>query len=45
MWCILECAGAVCVVITYLTVMMGTIGFLRVGVWEDLFAGDPWAYF
>jgi hypothetical protein len=45
MWCIIDAAGIVCVVITYLTVMMGTIGFLRIGIWEELLVGDPWAIF
>jgi hypothetical protein len=44
MWFIWECAGIICVIVTYLTVLIVTIGFLRLGVWDGLMKGDPWAY-
>jgi hypothetical protein len=44
MWFIWDLAGLACCVITYFTVLAVTVGFLRIGVWEGLLAGDPWAY-
>ena len=45
MWVVYEACGIVCVIITYLTVFTVQLGFIRVGVWEELLQGDPWAYF
>jgi hypothetical protein len=44
LWLICECAGVVCVVITYLTVLTVQLGMIRIGLWERLMAGDIWAY-
>lgn len=44
MWFVIEACGIVCAFITYLTVFTVQLAFVRVGVWEDLLLGDPWAY-
>lgn len=36
MWFVIEACGIVCVVITYLTVFTVQVGFVRLGIWEDL---------
>jgi len=36
MWFICDGAGLACITITYLTVLVVQIGFLRIGVWEGL---------
>jgi len=44
MWFVVECCGLACVVITYLTVIIVQIGVVRVGIWDDLLAGEKGAY-
>ena len=40
MWLILEECGAVCAVFTYFVVVFVYFGFVRVGIWEEVLAGD-----
>ena len=44
MWLVWEPCGIVCVIITYLTVFTVQFAFVRIGIWEELMAGDKWAY-
>ena len=44
MWWIFDGAGVFCSFATYATVIVVQIGFLRIGLWEGLLAGDPYAY-
>jgi hypothetical protein len=44
MWLVYEACGIVCVIITYLTVITVQVAFIKVGVWEELYNGDLWAY-
>jgi hypothetical protein len=44
MWCIIEISGAICAFLTYLIVLCVQCGFIRVGIWEDLLAGNTSAY-
>lgn len=44
MWVVFECCGIACVIICYLTVFTVQLAFIRIAVWEQLIAGDPWAY-
>jgi hypothetical protein len=43
MWFVIEACGLVCVVITYFTVFTVQLGFIRLGIWDDLLAGSWWA--
>ena len=43
-WCIWECAGTICAFLTYVVVLTVTIGMVRVGIWEGLLKGEPWAF-
>jgi hypothetical protein len=43
MWFVIEACGLVCVVITYFTVFTVQLGFIRLGIWDDLLAGSYWA--
>lgn len=45
MWFVVEACGIVCAVITYLTVFSVQYGFIRIGIWEELMMGSPWAFF
>ena len=40
MWCITECAGVICAILTYIIVLTVTLGMIRVGIWEDLLSGE-----
>ena len=44
MWFVIEPCGLVCVFITYATVIIVKIGMIRIGVWEELWAGSYWAF-
>ena len=44
MWLVIEACGFVCVIITYITVFTVMLGFIRVGIWEELLNGDIWGY-
>ncbi len=44
MWFVIEACGIVCAIFTYVTVFTVQYAFVRIGVWEDLLVGDPWAY-
>ena len=44
MWLILEECGAVCALFTYFVVVFVYFGFVRVGVWEEILAGDMRGY-
>jgi hypothetical protein len=43
-WLICECAGIICVCLTYIIVLAVQVGMIRIGLWEGLLSGDPWAY-
>lgn len=45
MWIVFEACGIACVIVCYLTVFTVQVAFIRIGVWDDLLAGNPWAYF
>ena len=45
MWFVIEACGIVCVIICYFTVFTVMLAFVRIGIWDDLLAGSPWAYF
>lgn len=45
MWFIWDTCGIICAVFTHAIVFTVQFGFLRVGIWEDLIVGDPWAIF
>ena len=37
MWCIInDWMGLICVLITYLMVILVAIGFVRIGIWEGI---------
>ena len=40
MWLVIECAGLVCALLTYVIVLTVQIGMIRVGVWEGLRKGE-----
>ena len=44
MWFVIEACGIVCVFFTYATVFVVQYAFVRIGVWEELLAGDFWAF-
>ena len=44
MWLVIEACGFICVIITYLTVFTVMLGFIRIGIWEELLNGDIWGY-
>ncbi len=44
MWIIIEAAGMICAFLTYVIVLTVQLGFLRIGIWESLLAGEPWAF-
>jgi hypothetical protein len=44
MWIIIEAAGIICAFLTYVIVLTVQLGFLRIGIWESLLAGEPWAF-
>ena len=43
-WLICECAGVICVIITYVVVLTVQVGMIRIGLWEGLLAGNPWSF-
>jgi hypothetical protein len=43
-WCICEAAGVFCAFLTYVIVLTVQVGFIRIGVWEGLMAGDMWSF-
>lgn len=45
MWFVIEACGIVCAVVTYIIVFTVQFGFLRIGIWEELMEGSPWAFF
>ena len=45
MWFVIEACGIVCVFITYFTVFTVQLGFIRLGIWEELLEGSKWAIF
>lgn len=44
MWLVIECCGIACIICCYLTVFFVMVAFVRIGVWEELLAGDFKAY-
>jgi hypothetical protein len=44
MWMVYEACGIVCVIICYFTVFTVSLAFVRIGIWDDLLAGNMWAY-
>lgn len=44
MWFVIEACGIVCAIITYLTVFTVQVGFIRLGIWEDILSGSIWAW-
>lgn len=44
MWLIVETAGLVCGSLTYFIVFFVQLGFIRIGVWEGMQAGNWWDY-
>ena len=36
MWLIVECAGVICAILTYVIVLTVQVGMIRVGIWEGL---------
>ena len=44
MWFVWECAGIVCCIFTYAIVLAVQLAMMRIGLWDGLVAGDPWAY-
>lgn len=43
-WCVIECAGCICAVLTYLIVLTVQVGFFRIGLYDRLLDGDWTAY-
>lgn len=43
MWLIIEECGVVCAIFTYGIVTTVYFGFVRVGIWEQLFTDTTWA--
>mmetsp|Transcript_41861 Transcript_41861/g.64051 ORF Transcript_41861/g.64051 Transcript_41861/m.64051 type:complete len:116 (-) Transcript_41861:1129-1476(-) len=44
MWLILEECGVVCAIFTYFIVTSVYLGFIRIGIWEDVQEGNHWTY-
>jgi palmitoyltransferase len=44
MWFVWEACGIVCAIFTYIVVFTVQYGFIRIGIWEDLVVGNPWAF-
>ncbi len=44
MWFIWEACGIACIIITYLTVLVVGMAFIRVGIWEELLEGKTSAF-
>lgn len=45
MWFVFEACGIACIIFCYFTVFFVQWAFIRIGVWEDLLAGNFWGYF
>ena len=45
MWFVIEACGIVCACFTHMTVFTVQYAMVRIGLWEQLLAGDPWGWF
>ncbi len=40
MWCVIELSGNLCAMLTYVIVLVVQVGFIRIGIWEELLEGS-----
>ncbi len=40
MWCVIELGGNLCALLTYVIVLVVQVGFIRIGIWEELLDGS-----
>ena len=45
MWLVLEECGISCAIFTYIIVITVYFGFIRVGIWEEIYDAPLWALF